>query len=300
MAKHVIGQVDTQYGAALARLFSSSVIKELAVKGHSNTAAGILNENNFTQTIDQKMPLCDFFEALFSLLFRCYRNEYVYKNVLTNKILLGRHSLSSSFMLMEFRAAECKADAVILNGTSNVYEIKSKFDNLNRLKRQIASYRHLFDHVHVITSAEQIEKVMKEVDECVGLMVLNDRQRISIVRNSQSMKHRVKPEAIFDSLRKDEYVKIIVKYFNRVPDVPNTRIYQECKNLFCKLPPEVAHDAMVWVLERRGNCRAMREFVEHVPSSLKAVSLSCKLSRKEQIAFLSVLNKSMKHCFSFV
>ncbi len=300
MVKLLLSQVDAQCGAVLARLFSSSVIKELALKGYSNTAAGILGENNFIQTIDPKMMLRDFFEALFSLLFRCYRNEYIYKNILTNKILLGRHSLNSSFMLMEFRAAECKADAVILNGTSNVYEIKSKFDNLNRLKRQIASYHHLFDHVHVITSVEQIEKVRQEVDERVGLMVLNDRQTISVVRNSQSMKQQVKPEAIFDSLRKQEYLQIIKKYFGCTPDVPNTRIYQDCKDLFCKLPPEDAHDAMVWALQKRGNCHAMREFIAHVPSSLKAASLSCKLSHKEQVAFLNVLNTSIENCCLFV
>ncbi|MFA6411800.1 MAG: sce7726 family protein [Syntrophales bacterium] len=298
MALYLTRQTDAQCGAGLARLFSTSVIKELACKGFSTIATRILDETRLLPFLDPTMLLRDFFEELFALLFRSYRNEYIYKNAIANKILLGRHSLRSSFMLTEFRAANCKADAVILNGTSNVYEIKSEFDNLDRLKRQISAYSLLFDHVHVITSAEQLQKIRNEVDESIGLMVLNDRHQISTVRNSRSMKQHVQPEAIFDSLRKHEYMQVIIEKFGRVPDVPNTRIYNECKHLFCKLPPEVAHDAMVFVLQRRGDCRAIREFVTNVPPSLRALSLSCNLSRREQTAFLNVLNTNTGDCFS--
>ncbi len=291
------GRVSVQCGAVLARLFSAGVVRELASKGYSSIATSVLNESDLLPAIDPKMLLCEFFEGLFVLLFRSYRNEYIYKSAIANKILLGKHSLNTSFMLTEFRAADCKADAVILNGTSNVYEIKSEFDNLDRLKRQISAYKLLFDHVHVITSGDQLQKVKQEVDESVGLMVLGDRQAISTIRNSQSMKQDTKPEMIFDSFRKHEYTQVIKKEFGHLPDVPNTRIYTECKNLFCTLPPEVAHDAMVRVLKRRGDSFALREFVASMPPSLKALSLSCKLSRKEGTAFLNVLNRNVAQCF---
>ena len=297
MAEFMAERVSVQCGAGLARMFSASVVKELVSEGYSSIAARVLDESHLLSALDPRMPLCEFFERLFALLFRSYRNEYIYKNAIANKILLGKHSLNTSFMLTEFRAADCKADAIILNGTSNVYEIKSEFDNLNRLKRQLSAYKLIFDHVHVITSVEQLQKVKQEVDESVGLMVLGDRQAISTVRNSQSMKHRTKPETIFDSFRKHEYTQVIKKKFGHLPDVPNTRIYTECKTLFCKLPPEDAHDAMVWVLKQRGDICALREFVTSVPPSLKALSLSCKLSRKERVEFLDVLNRNMGQCF---
>lgn len=300
MAQFIAERVSMQRGADLARIFSASVVKELVSKGYSAIVNRILNESYFTLTLNPKMSLREFFEGLFALLFRSYRNEYIYKSAIANKILLGRHSLNTSFMLTEFRAADCKADAVILNGTSNAYEIKSEFDNLDRLKRQLSAYRLLFDHVHVITSPEQLQKVKQEVDESVGLMVLSDRQAISTIRNSQSMKQWTKPEMMFDSFRKHEYTQVIKKKFGRLPDVPNTRIYTECKALFCKLPPEAAHDAMVWILKQRGDSRTLREFVTIMPPSLKALSLSCKLSRKEQVALLNVLNRSMGQCFGII
>lgn len=291
------GKVSAQRGAGLARLFSANVIKELVIKGHSTVAAKILDEYPLPPSIDPRMPLREFFEKLFSFLFRSYRNEYIYKNAIANKILLGRHSLNSSFMLTEFRAANCKADAVILNGTSNVYEIKSRFDNLDRLNRQISAYKLLFDHIHVIMPVEHLRKIKQEVDESIGLMVLRDNHSITTIRGPRSMKRNTKPEIIFDSLRKHEYMRIIKKEFGRLPDVPNTRIYTDCKMLFCKLSPEVAHDSMVEILKQRGASRALREFVTSMPPSLKALSLSCKLSGEERIAFLDLLNKNTGPCF---
>jgi hypothetical protein len=294
------GHLDARLGAGLARLFSTGVMKELAQRGYSAIAARILDECRLAPLLDPSMCLSDFFEGLARLLFHSYRNEYIYKNAIANKVLLGKHSLNTSFMLTEFRAGNCRADVVILNGTSSVYEIKSEFDKLDRLKRQISAYRLLFDHIHVITSADQIERVRAEVEESVGLMVLTDSYTISTDRPSQSMKRHVDQGVIFDSLRQHEYKRIVMKEFGLVPDVPNTRIYRECKDLFCRLRPETAHDAMVSVLRRRGNCRSVRDFVTSVPPSLKALSLSCKLSPREQTAFLSVLNTDIGHCIASI
>ena len=296
MERFLIDQVDTKCGAVLARLFSVSVIRELARKGYSPLAAEILDEAGLLKNMDPKMHLRDFFDQLFDILFRSYRNEYIYKNAIANKILLGRHSLNSSFMLTEFRVGNCKADTIILNGTSSVYEIKSAFDNMDRLKRQISSYSLIFDHIHVITSDEQLQKVSEEIDDSIGLMVLSNRHTISTVRNSRSMKHQVRPAAIFDSLRRAEYTQIIRAEYGFVPDVPNTQMYRECKELFCRLSPGDAHDGMVSVLRQRGNCRSLRDFIINMPSSLKAISLSCKLSHKEKAVFLNLLNVDVGDC----
>jgi len=89
----------------------------------------------------EEEPVCSLFERAFSLLEReGYRHEYVYKAALTQKIFLGRHSLQTASMLSEFRVGQCKADLVILNGTSTVYEVKSERDSLDRLERQVAAW----------------------------------------------------------------------------------------------------------------------------------------------------------------
>lgn len=287
-------------GPTLARLFSSAVMKELANTGHSPLGATILKEAAVPHAFDPATPLRMFFDQIYALLFRTYRNEYIYKNVLAQKILLGVHSLTTTCMLTEFRAGKCKADTVLLNGTSTVYEIKSAYDSMERLGRQIAAYRQVFDKINVITSDSQAERVVGAVGEDIGLLVLTNRNTIRTVRAPASLKHTVHPSVIFDSLRRSEYKQIIESHFGAVPDVSNARVYQACRDLFRTLSPEVAHDAMVAVLKKRGSSRDLHEFVATVPTSLKALSLSCRLGGAEKARFVDVLNAGVGDCFALM
>ncbi|MBC8342546.1 MAG: hypothetical protein H8E61_01020 [Bacteroidetes bacterium] len=79
---------------------------------------------------------------------------------------------------------------------------------------------------------------------------------------------------MFDSLRKKEYVKGVEEYYGAVPNVPNTQIYRECKKLFCKIPPETAHDLTMNILRKRNNTKVLKEFINKAPDSLSAYALS--------------------------
>jgi hypothetical protein len=229
-------------------------------------------------------------------LFRNYRNEYIYKNAIARKILLGVHSLNTASMLTELRAGVCKADAVVLNGTSTVYEIKSAYDSMDRLTRQIAAYQQVFDHINVITAESQLDKVAGVVSDEIGLMVLTDRYTISTVRESSSFKRSVRPEVIFDSLRRNEYEQIVKEHFGEVPQVSNARMYQACREFFSVLDPIIAHDSMVVMLKKRDNSKRLRDFVLSVPESLTATSLSCKLGVAGQARFSLLLNTPIGGC----
>lgn len=283
---------------SLARFFSSAVIKELATKGRSPLAASLLRETGFLHEFAPSTSLRDFFDKVYSILFHNYRNEYIYKNAIAQKLLMGVHSLNTTFMLTEFRTGICKADVVLLNGTSAVYEIKSAYDGMERLTRQIAAYRQLFDKINVITADSQLEKVKEVVGTDIGLMILTDRNTIRTVQKPLSLKGTVRPPVIFDSLRKNEYEQIIKRRFGAVPNVPNTRIYQVCRDLFCTLSPIVAHDEIVTVLKTRGNSRRLREFVSLMPNSLKSASLSCKLAAGQQAQLLKLLDAKIGTCFA--
>jgi len=283
-------------GPALARIFSAAVIDELALKGRSPLAVCILKETGQFWEFDPTTLLRDLFDQVYEWLFRTYRNEYIYKNAIARKILLGVHSLNTTSMLTEFRAGRCKADAVVLNGTSTVYEIKSAYDSMERLTRQIAAYRQLFDEINVITSDSQLDKVVGVTGNDIGLMLLTDRNTIHTVREPMSIKRTVHPPVIFDSLRKNEYEQIIKEYFGAVPKVSNARMYQSCRELFCSLSPTIAHDAMVRVITKRGSSKRLRDFIVSVPESLTAFSLSSKLGVAEQTRFLQLLNTEIGNC----
>jgi len=291
----VSDEIAAEHGASLVRLFSTSVVKDLAATGRSALAAQILKETRTHSLLRASASLGDALDSLLLSLFRSYRSEYVYKNAIANRILLGRHSLSTAFMVTEFRALDCKADCVVLNGSSHVYEVKSEFDSMARIRRQVGAYGKVFDRINVITSDAQVAGVLGEVDESVGVLVLTDRHSIHSVREAQSHRAHVDPSAVFDSLSLGEYARIIREHFGSVPSVPRSQLYRVCKELFTQLAPETAHDSMVSALRRRGNCHSLRQFVASVPFSLKAASIASRLTQQEQTAFVGLLHCSARH-----
>lgn len=196
-----------------------------------------------------------FFEHLYKSMLLNYRNEYIYKNTIINKILLGRHSLNTASAFNEFRIGKSIADLVLLNGTSIVYEIKTEYDSTERLLSQIKEYRKSFLNVVVVTHFSLTEKyssflVQNKLSK-VGLMYLS--------RNN-TLIEKIKPQVdssyldityMFKCLRKQEYSHIIKNYFNSIPDVPNTRFFRECLKLALKMDVNDFHDFMFDRLKQR-------------------------------------------------
>jgi hypothetical protein len=188
--------------AALSRLFSSNVFRELACKGKSTTFARLMREAELCEGVAKPCLVRDAFDAAFEILKRRnLRDEYVYKAALTHRVLMGRHSLKTASMLSEFRVGNCKADLVILNGTSTVYEIKSERDSLSRLRRQIESYMKVFASVFVIAGDKHVEDILVAVPPDVGVMRLDHRHYISTLRDARNNPSRVCPIAVFETLR---------------------------------------------------------------------------------------------------
>jgi len=280
--------IDKKYFPAISRIFSPVVLDKISVDGRSGYLNEVIRNSNLSAVIDGDMCLSDFFDFTYDFCLQNYRNEYVYKNAITNKILLGRHSLNTSTMLTEFRVGNCKADAVILNGSSTVYEIKSEYDTFERLENQISAYMNVFDKINVVTDESQLKKLKEILPVSVGIMVLSKKNTIKEVRAAQSNKANVKPSVIFDSLKQSEYIKIIRDCFGHVPEVPNTRIFTECKKLFCSLSAVTAHNMMVKELKKRSGKCDLKQIIKAVPVSLSsyAVSVSIKKGKNSGIKYL--------------
>ena len=286
--------VDNKYFPALGKLFSPMVINSLVWKNYSPYLAEVCSNSGLLDKLDLSMTLGNFFNFIYDLLFKNYRNEYIFKNVIANKILLGKHSLNTSQLLMEFRAGKSKADVVLLNGTSTVYEIKSEYDSFSRLKKQIRSYCDVFDYINVITTNKQANKITSCLPEKVGILVLTERDTISTFRNPKSNKENIKLAILFNSLRKTEYTNIIKRYYGTIPDVPNTIIYKVCKELFCKIPVSTAHDLTINVLKRRSDVKILKDFIEKAPSSTIAYILTIGNQEKQMKTLISILNKELQ------
>src|ERR1700722_10142524 len=194
-----MSDLATDQLAAISRLFSSSVVQEMAKKGRSPLFARLASQSRLPILLSPSACVSALFDAAFVLLKReGYRHEYIYKAALAHKILLGKHSLQTASMMNEFRVGECKADIAILNGTATVYEIKSERDSLSRLERQVTAYAKVFAQVYVIAAEDHIDAVLKSVPKAVGILRLTSRYQISTLREAVDQPGNTSPAPIFD------------------------------------------------------------------------------------------------------
>jgi hypothetical protein len=295
-----VSDLPAEQLAAISRLFSSSVIHEMARKGKSPLFARLASQSRLLSSMPAASRVYGLFETAFSLLRRQgYRDEYIYKTALTHKILLGKHSLQTASMLNEFRVGGCKADIAILNGTASVYEIKSERDSLSRLERQISAYAKVFAKVNVIASESHIDAVIRTVPKDVGILVLNNRHHISTLRDAIDCPERTSPAAIFDSIRTDEARLILASEGISVPSVPNTALHAVLRELFVKLDANQAHSGMVRALKKTRNLLSLADLVAQLPPSLHTAALSVPLRKLDHSRLVTAVNSSLQHAMSW-
>ncbi len=276
---------------AAPKLFSSAVIQELSRRGRSRLFSQLVGTTELQAILKTPNRVSDAFDMTFAALKKeGVRDEYVYKSALVRRILLGRHSLRTASVLNEFRVGECKADIAILNGTSTVYEVKSERDSLARLARQVLAYSHVFASVYVVTAETHLDGVIDTIPDRVGIMQLNRKFQVSIIREAVNSPERTSSAAIFDSIRTEEARLILSQRGFLAPDVPNTELSSVLRKEFIKLSPRQAHDGMVSVLKQTRNQIRLSALLGALPNSLHTAALSVPLRQSDHATLIGALN----------
>lgn len=267
-----------QYPLLLSVPFRSSFIQNVLTNSHHSIIRNISEKTGLINYSNYPTKLSSFFDLIYKLLKKNYRCEYIYKNEIINQLLLSRHSFIDTNILMEFRVFTSKADVVILNGTSNVYEIKTELDTLSKLESQLTSYKQLFDKIHILTNNHFLKTIEKSVSKDIGILLLNENSKIETIRESSSHIDSVNPSMIFKSLRKDEHIYVIKRMFGEVPNVPNAKLYEECFNLFKTNDSVSSHKLMLEALQLRKIKNAQINLLYKISKSLKAMFTGINLS----------------------
>lgn len=287
--------------SATARLFSAKVLQELSRYGGSPLLARLLRESGLAKQLRPSESIRECFQVAFRILRRkAHRHEYIYKSAITNKVLLGTHSLQTASMITEFRVADCKADVVILNGTGTVYEIKSERDTLTRLERQISSYMNVFATVNVIVGENHTDSVLDITPSEVGVMELSSKHTISTIRPGENKPERTRSDAIFESINLQEAQLILRNLSIDVPELPNTLLYDACRDLFAKIPGSIAHTEMVSALKRTRKLTALSELVDELPSCLYSAALTSKIRRQDHGRLIGAMGVSIGDALEWV
>lgn len=254
----------------------------MAKKGRSGLFRRLIEQTDLLERAGARATVGDTFDSAFSILkVAGHRDEYIYRAAISHKVLMGTHSLHTASMLNEFRAGNCKADLVILNGTATVYEIKSERDSLARLANQVDNYKRVFAKVYVIASESHVNGVLATVPDDVGVLCLSKRYRITTVREATDCPARICPVTVFESLRAVEAVAILKAMGSDVPQVPNTQRHTVMREIFATLDPTALHVEMVQTLKRTRNLSPLGDLVDRLPKSLQAAALSVSVRRAD-------------------
>lgn len=277
-----------------ARLFSSKRITEIASGDFSyllKVAAYYKNE------LPEQFTAMDVFECSYLAISKDYRSEYFFKNTVAERLLLGRHSLNTATVLPEFRVGRSKADCVILNGNSTCYEIKSDFDNLDRLSEQLSSYRKIFDRVFVVVGKLHVEKVENLCEDDIGILELTSRKSLRQVRDARVSLDPVDISTLMRSLRVHEYKEIASIFAKKDINCSNTEIFSVCEDILMKAPSAEVRKAFCSTLKK--SRKIEKEFIQSLPRSLLMAGIGFKLCaehRRNLLVNLSAIFSKVSLC----
>lgn len=259
--------VDARHLPLLARCLTGPVLRHLHERGHSEFLAEVFRRARVEEHLGSRTSLLAAIQAIFDLVRVRYRSDYVYRTAIANKIFLGRHSPATTTLLSELRVWRSRADLVMLNGTSTVYEIKTELDNFDRLAPQIEAYAKMFDQIYVVSNASQLPTLCNVLPAFVGVLSLSDSFTLQVVREGASNAANIDVRTVLDALRRSEVVDLTRRICGHVPQVSGVQLIGECTRLLlAQNSPCRVHDEMVGVLKKR---RAFtREDFHHVPREL--------------------------------
>ncbi|MEK4508829.1 sce7726 family protein [Paenibacillus sp. FSL K6-2524] len=227
------------------------------------------------------------FDEAYRILLKHYRCEYIYKSELYGKIKKESRKKMKDGILTEVKSGNCVADLLWLNGTSIAYEIKTEIDTNRRLTNQINSYHQLFKQTVVVSYERNIDTILPELPEHVGVMFLNKRGTLKVYREAEEFIEQLNPESMFLTLRRYEYEAAIREAYGFVPQVTDAYIFDECFKLFKSLNPLEAHDLMVKQLKLRSHINLENTFIW--PKSLSFLLERGSLKRTEILQFRNIL-----------
>jgi uncharacterized protein (UPF0305 family) len=280
------------FNRSLSRIFTNPTFKQIAKSGSSDYFLDKLQKYDKQLSIHSGMQVKNIIETAYGYLSRNYRNEYVYKNTLVNKKLLGRHSLNTATMLNEFKVANSIADTVIINGTSTVYEIKTELDSPDKLYKQIEDYKKAFAKIYLVTHHSLITRYLSllTADGKIGLLSLSERFNLSEVKEAEEDYTCLNNDVMMRCLRKDEYSFIIKKYFGALPSVSNIKFFNECLVLARQIAPKVLYELMISQLRKRTPSEADSLQSGTLPKELKHICLCINPTKTEYNNLFNFLN----------
>jgi hypothetical protein len=276
---------------SLSQIFTPSNFKRIVKrKDYSYTINRISKHVTFQTPANRK----NLIESVYKELQTNYKSEYLYKNALVNKLLLGKYSLNTTTIINEFKIGGSIADFVLLNGEARIFEIKTELDSLDKLSKQVFDYCQFANKVYVVTASKFIDKLASEYkDSNIGIIEYTQQYTLREVVEAKDNSKYFDHLTIFKTLRKQEYLDIVNQYFGYLPKVPNTKIFKECVSLVKLIEvKEFQRLAFQKLKERKLRCPDLLKS-DKTPYELKHICYSLDMNEREYSELFDFLNQTI-------
>lgn len=112
----------------------------------------------------------DLHRTINDLYIHNYRSEEVLKFKLFER-LEDKKNITGAF---EIPVADSRVDFITINGRTTSYEIKSEFDNLSKLKKQVDDYSKAFEYNYVVLDVKHKKKAEAIIPEYYGILTFRN------------------------------------------------------------------------------------------------------------------------------
>tara|TARA_R100000655_G_scaffold61707_2_gene100126 strand:- start:1605 stop:2384 length:780 start_codon:yes stop_codon:yes gene_type:complete len=147
----------------------NTILRKYNALEYSSKLMSLLNKiypnKNFAD--HTKFELHKIFNDLF---INNYRSEEVLKFKLFEK-LEDKKNFTGAF---EIPVADSRVDFITINGRTTSYEIKSEFDNLSKLKKQVNDYSKAFEYNYVVLDVKHKKKAERIIPENYGILTFRN------------------------------------------------------------------------------------------------------------------------------
>ncbi len=278
-------------------LFSRSVFMRL-IKFNDFSKIDMIRNAFDSDQIAQQITYGDYLDKIYLSLVSQYRNEYVVKNALINKIV-ATNKCENITVFNEFRVGDSIADVVTFNGKSRAYEIKTELDSPKRLCNQSDSYLKFFNESYIVVPGNKIETYLSCIDDRIGIIAVSTRSEkiaFSKYRRAETLTDNMDVDVLMRVLRISEMEYLVKKWYGKLPDVGYFEMYDACKELIRKIPAEKLSRMVVQTIKMRKEDDII---FNNNRKSLTQICLALNINSGQYAQLCKNLNKTINPSYVF-
>lgn len=231
-----------------------------------------------------------FLRDTYKLLQKRYQNEYVLKNELLNKWVKEELGQNDSIIYNELCIGKARADLVMFNGSSTVFEIKTVFDDTSRLKHQLDNYFKIFNQVYLVVPSEE-SSLYFSFDSKVGIITYDSVTHKLHKARKANYSINIHTDVLMNVLHTKEYLQICENYYGELPKNLNAfNQFKICKKLISEMSKEEVNKVFINIMKQRS---IHNEFFNIINSEFNQICLSLNLNLSERNDLIKKLRNTI-------